>query len=94
MPPAWKSHVVLRDSIEHALLASALVDTPRTRRQLLVIAIRDGLRLYDDPTVTTALRRLKVSGLFKSGRSDGYLLHYHLTPQGEQMLKAFTESPA
>jgi len=46
MSSSWKSHVVLSGSIEHALLASAPVDRPRTRRQLLVIATEASLRLY------------------------------------------------
>jgi len=94
MAPSRKSHVVLSDSIEHALLASALTDEPRTRQQLLVIAIECGLRRYDDQTVVKALQRLTASGFFKSSRGTGSLRLYCLTPQGKQVLKVFAERPA
>jgi len=95
MPPSWKSHVVLSGSIEHALLASTSIDLSRTRQQLLVIAIECGLRLYDDQTVTTALRRLLASGLLQVSRGySGAIRNYRLTPQGEQLLKVFAKRPA
>jgi len=94
MASPWKLHVVLSGSIEHALLKSASTATPRTRRQLLVIAIQQGLSLYEEQTVTTALHRLSATGLLKSSRGYGALRSYHLTQQGEQVLQVFAESPA
>jgi len=91
MAPSWKSHIVISGSIEHRLLASASVALPRTRRKLLVIAIEHGLKLYDDQTVTTALKRLLASELFQSSRYDGSLLHYALTPKGEQVLQILAD---
>jgi len=93
MAPSRRSHVVLSDSIEHALLKSASVDLPRTRQQLLVIAIEYGLRLYDDQTVVTALQRLTATGLLKASRGPGKLRIYCLTPQGGQVLKVFAKRP-
>ncbi|WP_161884038.1 helix-turn-helix transcriptional regulator [Deinococcus alpinitundrae] len=93
MPPPKQPHVVVRGSIEHALLASASLDTPRTGRRLLVIAIHQGLKLYDDPTVATALRRLKASGLLSAPYKRPARL-YRLTEQGQQVLQVFAEHPA
>lgn len=86
----WKSHVVLSGSVEHALLKSAATDLPRTRRQLLAIAVQGGLKQHDDQTVTTALRRLSATGLLQSSRS-GALYSYRLAPQGAEVLKVLIE---
>ncbi|AZI45349.1 hypothetical protein EHF33_20785 (plasmid) [Deinococcus psychrotolerans] len=89
----YKTHIVVRDSIEHRLLASASVRLPRTRRQLLVIAIDHGMKLYDDQTVVTALRRLSGTGLLQANRGGTGALHiYSLTPQGEQVLQALAQT--
>ena len=93
MSSGQKSHVVRRCSIEHALLASASVDLPRTRRQLLVIAVQNGLKLHDYQTTATALRRLSANGSLQVRRGPGALCRYCLTPRGEQVLQVFTESP-
>jgi len=92
MPAPKHPHVVLRGSIEHALLASASLDTPRTGQQLLVIAIHQGLKRYDDLTVATALKRLKASGLLSANKRP--VRAYRLTEQGEQVLQVFGERPA
>jgi len=83
-----KSHVVIRNSIEHALLASASVDLSRNRQQLLVMAVESGLKRYDDLTVLTAIRRLTATGLLNSQRGRGGLQYYCLTPAGQQRLRA------
>ncbi|AZI45348.1 hypothetical protein EHF33_20780 (plasmid) [Deinococcus psychrotolerans] len=88
MASPCKSHIVLSGSIDHALLASASVDIPRTRQRLLAVALEDGLQRYDDQTIITALRRLMGSGLLKSSRGKAKLRIYCLTPQGEQVLQA------
>ncbi|GAA3995162.1 hypothetical protein GCM10022631_01630 [Deinococcus rubellus] len=94
MSSHFKSHVVLKGSIEHALLASASMDLQRTRQQLLAIAIQHGLRLYDDETVVTALKRLNANGSLYVSLGNGRLRIYRLTARGEQVLQAFAESPA
>jgi len=81
-----KSHVVIRNSIEHVLLASASVDLSRTRQQLLVRAVESGLERYDDLTVLTALRRLTATGLLKGQRGYANRHYYCLTPAGQQRL--------
>jgi len=88
------AHVVLSGSIEHALLVSASVDLPRTRRQLLVIAIEGGLQRYDNETVMQALRHLVVNGSLQVSLGHGRLRIYCLTPQGKQVLQDFRERPA
>jgi len=90
MPAPKHPHIVLRGSIEHALLASASLGTPRTSRQLLVIAIHQGLKRYDDLTVATALKRLKASGLL-SAPNKHPVRAYRLTEQGQQVLQVFAE---
>jgi len=89
MPAPKQPHIVLSGSIEHALLASASLDTPRTSQQLLVIAIHQGLKRYDDLTVATALKRLKASGLLSANKRP--VRAYQLTGQGEQVLQVFAE---
>jgi len=93
MDSLWKSHVVLSGSIEHALLTSASLDTPRTRRRLLVIAVQNGLTRFDEQTVATALKRLKGSGLLEVRQGDNSLRHYQLTPHGQQVLQILTPIP-
>ena len=92
MAPSWKSHVVLSGSIEHALLKSASVESPRTRRQLPVIAMECGLRRYDDQTVVTALQRLTASGFFKSIVVREGSAFTRLTPPGEQVRQVLRQT--
>jgi len=69
------------------------MDVQRTRRQLLVIAIRYGLKRYDDQTTATALKRLTCSALLQVSPGHGPLRRYRLTARGEQVRQGLTERP-
>ena len=75
------------------MLASASLGTPRTRQQLLVIAIHQGLKRYDDQSLAMALKRLRASGLL-IGPNKRPVRAYQLTQQGQQVLQVFAEYPS